>query len=402
MWNQSKKQFDRETIPLATTFTNIKEVRPDIVGGLIANQKPIEGMLVFRDESGKFGFKDENGKVVIPAQYYQALPFSQGIAAVRLNPWQGPEVGKHCFIDKTGKIVSPIYWRATGFHGKFAAVTMKGSTQIPPGMLPPSTLEERNPQAHKMRMQSLTQMFTRNPMGLIDRNFNYFLPLAERNIEYSKDGYWIITESRKPARVLDLDGREILVTPEPAGYANFGDSRLVFSSSNAGPRKLFFYDKSGQLLKTVDGEIRQTGGGAPVLHVSGMGVDTVDGIIDRDGKVIVKPKNTELKRIRPGRVIKTVFGTTFVQEDWMRPNSDRAREFKFFLNENKLIGMKREELEKILGPGSGTSTNQIVYTLSGFGSWCGNAYTRVVIEIEGDRVKRWKYSSFGSRDEWHE
>ena len=48
----------------------------------------------------KFGFIDKTGKLVIPAQFDDAEPFSKGLAVVKIK-------GKYGFIDKAGKLVIP-------------------------------------------------------------------------------------------------------------------------------------------------------------------------------------------------------------------------------------------------------------------------------------------------------
>lgn len=403
-WNEAKKKFDQQKIPISAKFTSFRDINSSRLDELMAEQKVIEGLLVYRDEAGKFGYKDEKGNVVIPAQYYQALPFSEGMAAVRLNPWQGPEVGKHCFIDKTGKIISPIYWRATGFHGKYACVTMKGEPRpIPHVMLPPAHLETTNPAAYKARLEMLTRMNTRNPMGLIDRKFNYFLPLGEQNIQYSNEGFWIVSEARKPAVILDLDGKEVAKTPEPAYPVNSGSSSLTFATSHAGAKKVFYYDKNGRLQNTIDGEIQRGGGPTSVVRVSGISSNTISSVVDAKGNVLLKPENSYLEPGETARVIKTVFGTAFVREDWLRAENGRGREFEAFLKEYKLIGMPRSQVEKILGPASNATPDRVVYTLSGIGAWCGNAISGVVIEFEDGKAKRWQYSGgFGQKSKWNE
>lgn len=64
-----------------------------------------EGLSAYCDfVSGKWGFYDENGKLVIPTIYEKVGDFSEGLAAVLVTPANGtrPLWG---FIDKTGKVV---------------------------------------------------------------------------------------------------------------------------------------------------------------------------------------------------------------------------------------------------------------------------------------------------------
>ncbi len=75
----------------------------------------------FGDQTtGKTGYKDENGNIVIPAKYDFAGPFSEGLAAVKIN-------GKWGFIDKTDKLVIPAkYDAAWSFLEGLARVRING------------------------------------------------------------------------------------------------------------------------------------------------------------------------------------------------------------------------------------------------------------------------------------
>lgn len=63
---------------------------------------------------GKSGFINQQGELVIPAQYGSARAFHQGLASVRAD-------GKYGFIDREGELVIPtIYPRRVGHfsHGR--------------------------------------------------------------------------------------------------------------------------------------------------------------------------------------------------------------------------------------------------------------------------------------------
>lgn len=67
-------------------------------------------------KDGKFGFVTEQGKVVIPLIYDEALAFNEDHAAIAIG-------GKWGFIDKTGKEVIPYrYNYATSFAEGVARV----------------------------------------------------------------------------------------------------------------------------------------------------------------------------------------------------------------------------------------------------------------------------------------
>ncbi len=52
-------------------------------------------------ETGKYGFIDKTGEVVVPLEYDDAQNFSEGLAVVEKD-------GKWGYIDKTGKVVVPL------------------------------------------------------------------------------------------------------------------------------------------------------------------------------------------------------------------------------------------------------------------------------------------------------
>ena len=77
-------------------------------------------------KDGKWGYMDENGKVVIEPQYEAAYDFSEGLACVIVNGWRG-------FIDRTGTMVikpefawagrfceglAPVYNEKSDFAGR--------------------------------------------------------------------------------------------------------------------------------------------------------------------------------------------------------------------------------------------------------------------------------------------
>lgn len=77
----------------------------------------------FKADNFKWGYKDQNGKVVIEPKYGQAKDFSEGLARVSLG-WPA----KWGAIDKTGKeVVTPIYDRIEPFKDGVAFV----ANQVP-------------------------------------------------------------------------------------------------------------------------------------------------------------------------------------------------------------------------------------------------------------------------------
>lgn len=71
---------------------------------------PNEGMAAFRLH-GKYGYIDTSGREIVPPVYDNTWKYIGGFSAVE-------QKGKFGFIDKTGKLVVPlIYDDANNFHG---------------------------------------------------------------------------------------------------------------------------------------------------------------------------------------------------------------------------------------------------------------------------------------------
>jgi len=82
-----------------------------------------EGLCVVRDSSGKYGYIDTLGRMVIPARYVVAGSFSEGRAYVQFK--YGEEYG---FIDRSGELVIPLaYENIKAFHNGRAAVEIRAS-----------------------------------------------------------------------------------------------------------------------------------------------------------------------------------------------------------------------------------------------------------------------------------
>lgn len=72
------------------------------------------------NKDGKFGYVDQNGNVIIPLIYQDAMTFNEGYAAIKLdNKWG--------FVDSTGKvIISPEYEEAGSFFESLSSVRKNG------------------------------------------------------------------------------------------------------------------------------------------------------------------------------------------------------------------------------------------------------------------------------------
>src|SRR5690349_3203464 len=72
--------------------------------------------LALVEKAGKFGYVSEQGKLIVPLIYDEALAFSEDKAAVSVG-------GKWGFVDKTGnEFVKPQYTEVYSFHEGLAVV----------------------------------------------------------------------------------------------------------------------------------------------------------------------------------------------------------------------------------------------------------------------------------------
>ena len=74
------------------------------------------GLAMVQNEAGRYGAIDKTGRTVLPFQYQELWPYSEGLAPFRLG-------GKYGYLDPSGQTAIPArYERATGFSGGYAAV----------------------------------------------------------------------------------------------------------------------------------------------------------------------------------------------------------------------------------------------------------------------------------------
>jgi len=96
-----------------------------------------EGLARFKSDE-KFGFYDHTGKIIIPAEWDFARPFSNGLAAicegcifVRMDEHTRIEGGHWGFIDKFGKIIIPVQFEEVrDFVNEHAKVKLDGEWKL--------------------------------------------------------------------------------------------------------------------------------------------------------------------------------------------------------------------------------------------------------------------------------
>lgn len=97
-----------------------------------------QSLTAFKDEKGKWGYKDASGKVVIPPKYIGAEDFTEGLGNVTMEAKVVVEYGntfyddaKWGYIDATGKIVIPLKYKYSyPFKNGLAMVTINDNNGL--------------------------------------------------------------------------------------------------------------------------------------------------------------------------------------------------------------------------------------------------------------------------------
>ncbi|MDR3612085.1 MAG: WG repeat-containing protein [Candidatus Obscuribacterales bacterium] len=173
---------------------------------------------------------------------------------------------------------------------------------------------------------------------------------------------------------------------------------------------LLFFDTSGRLLSTIHCNafsrfenklsVAKTNkgkyGNKTWLYEN---ESVCKGVIDENGKWLIKPEFCGLKIAEPDRIIKKVFETHFNSQECKNEDSSLASQFDLLLNDYHLIGMTRNELDELIGVRNSNIMNGILTrTISGFGSRCGNAHTYVQFRIDNNKVTGWRFSSLNREE----
>ena len=175
---------------LASVF--IKNYRSDFYGG----------------DAGKYGYIDENGRVVIPVKYDYYFEgdelfrekFHEGLARVSKGEFESIKYG---FVDKTGKEVIPLkYDWVTVFNGGLAAVVLNnkfgfinrnGEEVVPPIY---DNISRSGGYQYICFSEDLAAVQKDDQWGFIDKTGNTIIPFKYQfannffeNLAYTSDGF---------------------------------------------------------------------------------------------------------------------------------------------------------------------------------------------------------------------
>lgn len=386
-----------------------------------------------------YGYKNQANEVVLPAKYYEARPFENGLACVRTVNYN--ETAQYAFIDTRGNVVSPTYWRCLGFDNNDRAVVAINDNSAKP---PNTSYIGRG-------------YFGR--WGLIDRNFKYaiapkyggigsagpgiyfassiderlsevlnadgktvfHLPTKYDSIRSLTEGSFLVTathllrpETLKPL-IMNAQGTETGNLPDGTEIVKITSDRIIGiihskTASLNSSATVIFADFSGAIQKQI--QCKPWRGGLNFEKpVASLNFDSErSGVIDSQGNCIINPEAASFEVAESDRFIKTVHQTKFDSKAAKTYEGSLEEQFPLLLKDYELIGMHSESLIDLIGepdeirPFAQNSDEKLMsYTLSGFGNFCANAYTYLELRLKDDRVIAWRrLSNQSSHSHWTE
>lgn len=250
-------------------------------------------------EDGKWGYRDRNGKMIIPPRYNYANPFSEGLAVVLA-------LGKYMIIDKTGNIVATTKFQidkdtvrnpsvqdlSEGFAAagigsmltkKWGYIDTKGELAIP------IQFDEVRPFAEGLAAAAVGGQFDPNRWGYIDKTGKYVIPRS-----YYSAGEF--SEELAPVRIGNIGSskwgyinKDGVVVIQPV----FDDARpfseglaAVAYGTHSDDTKWGYINKDGQMvIQPAFSEPDSFSEGLARVNVAGKW-----GYIDKKGNMVIKPQ----------------------------------------------------------------------------------------------------------------
>lgn len=233
----------------------------------------------------KSGFIDKTGKVVIPLKYDEVQPFSDGLAAVKLND-------KYGFVDKTGKEIIPlIYEHAYSFSEGLGVVKQNNKYGF---------IDKRGKEIIPFKFDSawgfsegLTVVELNGKYGFIDKTGKEVIPLQFDSITSFSEGLAGVKFNEK-AGFIDKTGKIVI----PFKY----DSVEAFSEGLAIVEldgKYGFIDKTGKEVVSLNLDNFETYSDDPSIQsfteglariITGDEKSPKYGFIDKTGRLVVPHK----------------------------------------------------------------------------------------------------------------
>lgn len=237
----------------------------------------------------RFGYARASGYVLMPPVYNEAGEFDDsGLAIVKVGDKKG-------FVDDSGQLVSPLYFQASGFNGKYAVVV--------PVIEHIEWSGEINPQSAVRTGQYALKA------GFINRDFKLISPPKYRSLTYLQDNLYA-------AQLLDNSSMDA-ITPDDQVVFHFpSDTYMVWkmpdgyfcrrSSLNRKALDDIKVDFKGNVIPSAPAEVADPSSGLTVNHSQDDSGQEVSTVVDASGKVVAKEITGSYQIISKDRIIKSL------------------------------------------------------------------------------------------------
>lgn len=272
-----------------------------------------------------YGYINADGKVMIKPRFESAGDFDKaGMARVSFNHAQSS-----AYIDAKGKIISPVFDRASDFKNNIAiAGTTSGD---------------------------------KTKFGLINRNFKYVVaPQYSQLALVFGTAYAAQEDTVSSWKVITSAGKLLFALPsETKSIQQCDDAIMCFTGKQAPEETYLLVDKSGKVTAGAD----------------------------------LAQRMPQPQMVASNRFLKYDRHDEFHPAVWRSPNPEgaglsRVEQFASFLKEYDLIGMQRVELLRHLGEIESVGRRREGYQIAH--GMCGNAATNIEIEFDHACVTRWR------------
>ena len=193
-----------------------------------------ENLARFQDyETGLWGYINESGEEVIPAQYEDAQDFSEGLAAVKVD-------GLYGFIDVSGEMVIEPQFEGVGSEFAYERCVIQENGML--GVIDQTGVSIVKPQYKSIEMYCESYFIVQSSegeYGIIDRDGEVVVEYQDSEIYAVTDsGYYFVSGSDIENRDLmcNFTGNQYYVNkyhPEYILWQIHSDSKVVFSPDNA-------------------------------------------------------------------------------------------------------------------------------------------------------------------------
>lgn len=252
-----------------------------------------EGLAKF--SGGGWGFIDREGRIVIPAKFYEAADFSEGLAVVRST-----ETLRFGYVNQKGALVIPYrFYRAGDFHDGLAAVVItKGEYGFidKTGKVVLHSKEWLEIEDFSEGLAAVQVEVTDNSVyrgyqdrkyGFIDRAGRFVIPPQFSRVNKFSDGraLFVQTGKRHGYGFTDATG-SIVIGPEYADGKNFSEGLAAVAVQSTDEKKVWGYiNKEGQwAIKAQFHNANSFSGGLAAVNCDEYGT-RCQAYVDRTGSV---------------------------------------------------------------------------------------------------------------------